>query len=118
MNVISRVEFVMMDIKLADPAMHREYCGVDNRIILENFGRLRASGKEYVIRVPLIPDITDTHENLSAIAALVGDSPVELLPYNTFAGAKYEGVGRVYTLENKPNNPVDLSLFRNAKLKA
>jgi len=118
MNVISRVEFVMMDIKLADPAMHREFCGVDNGIILENFERLRASGKEYVIRVPLIPDITDTHENLSAIAALVGDSPVELLPYNTFAGAKYEGVGRVYTLENKPNNPVDLSLFRNAKLKA
>ena len=118
MNVISRVEFVMMDIKLADPAMHREFCGVDNRIILENFERLRASGKDYVIRVPLIPDITDTYENLSAIAALVGDSPVELLPYNNFAGAKYEGVGRTYTLPDKKNNEVDVTLFKNAKLKA
>ena len=62
------------------------------------------------------PDITDTRENLSAIADIVGYSPVELLGYNSFAGAKYEGVGRVYTLENKKNREVDLTLFRNAKL--
>lgn len=116
--VISRCDYVMMDIKLADPAMHRKYCGVDNAPILANFERLRRSGKPYTIRVPLIPDITDTRENLAAIAEIVGDSAVELLPYNTFAGAKYEGVGRVYTLDSKPNNPVDVTLFRNAKLRA
>ena len=116
--VISRCDYVMMDLKLADPVLHREYCGVDNAPILANFERLRASGKPYTVRVPLIPDITDTPENLAAIAKIAGDSEVELLPYNTFAGAKYEGVGRVYMLETKPNNPVDLSLFRNAKLKA
>jgi len=116
--VISRCDYVMMDIKLADDAMHREYCGVSNGLILENFARLKASGKAFTIRVPLIPDITDTPENLSAISAIVGDSPVELLPYNSFAGAKYEGVGRVYTLPDKKNNPVDAGIFKNAKLKA
>lgn len=118
-SVIERADFVMMDIKLADPMLHKEYCGVDNGIILANFERLKNSGKDHVVRIPLIPDITDTKENLSAISSIVGDSPVELLPYNPFAGAKYEGVGRTYTLGNKSENvPVDLSLFKNAVLRA
>ena len=116
MSVIDNADFVMMDIKLADPERHKKWCGVDNSPILANFERLKASGKPHLIRVPLIPDITDTRENLAAIAEIVGDSPVELLGYNSFAGAKYEGVGRVYTLENKKNREVDLTLFRNAKL--
>lgn len=117
-RIVNRVELVMMDIKLVDAAAHKKYCGVDNAPILENFARLRDSGKPYIIRVPLIPDITDTEENLAAIAALVGDSEVELLPYNPFAGAKYESVGRVFTLEKKDNRSVDVSLFKNAKIKA
>lgn len=116
MTVIENADYIMMDIKLADPELHKIYCGADNSPILANFKRLRESGKPYLIRVPLIPDITDTRENLASISKIVGDSPVELLGYNSFAGAKYEGVGRVYTLPDKKNNEVDLSLFKNAKL--
>ncbi|MCI8387014.1 MAG: glycyl-radical enzyme activating protein [Clostridiales bacterium] len=116
MSVINNADFVMMDIKIADPEHHKQYCGVDNAPILENFKRLRDSGKPHLIRIPLIPDITDTYENLSAISKIVGDSPVEMLGYNSFAGAKYEGVGRVYTLPNKPNREIDVSIFKNAKL--
>ena len=115
-KLLDNLDFVMMDIKLADPELHKKWCGVDNKPILENFRRLKESGKPHLIRVPLIPDITDTRENLAAIAEIVGDSEVELLGYNSFAGAKYEGVGRVYTLPDKKNNEVDLSLFRHAKL--
>jgi pyruvate formate lyase activating enzyme len=114
--VIENADYIMMDIKLADPELHKVYCGADNAPIIANFKRLQASGKDYLIRVPLIPDITDTSENLAAISELVGDSPVELLGYNNFAGAKYKGVGREYTLPDKKNNPVDLSIFKNAKL--
>lgn len=114
--LLERLDYIMMDIKLADPEQHKKWCGVDNKPILENFELLRASGKPYLIRVPLIPDITDTDENLKAISEIVGDSNVELLGYNSFAGAKYEGVGRVYTLENKDNNKIDPSIFKNAKL--
>ena len=69
-----------------------------------------------MIRVPLIPDITDTEDNLRKISAIAGDSPVELLSYNNLAPAKYSMVGMEYTLKNKSNNPVDLSIFENAKL--
>ena len=46
----------------------------------------------------LVPGITDTDENLRGLSRLAGSSPVELLEYNPLAGAKYEGVGRKYSL--------------------
>jgi pyruvate formate lyase activating enzyme len=52
-----------------------------------------------VVRIPLIPTVTDTEENLSAVAALMqkhGAKNVELLPYNPMAGGKYAMVGRRY----------------------
>ena len=39
------MDFIIMDIKLADPALHREYTGVDNGVILENFRWLTSCGK-------------------------------------------------------------------------
>ena len=118
-RVIAEVDFVMMDLKLIDPALHRRYCGVDNAPILRNFERLRQSGKPYLVRVPLIPNITDTDENLREIAALVGDSPVELLPYNRMAGAKYPSVGKTFTdlILQDVNREIDLGIFQNATLR-
>ncbi|MBQ9098419.1 MAG: glycyl-radical enzyme activating protein [Clostridia bacterium] len=119
LKMMEMVDLVMLDIKLADPGAHRRYTGVDNTPILENLRRLKASGKPHLIRVPLIPDITDTPENLSAIAALVGDSPVELLPYNRMAGAKYPSVGKQFThlISKQENNPIDTAMFQNATLR-
>ena len=118
-EVLAEVDYVMLDIKLADADAHRRYTGVDNAPILRNFEILRQSGKPYLIRVPLIPDITDTPENLAKIATIVGDSPVELLPYNRMAGAKYPSVGRTFTdlIKKDTNKWIDLSVFQNAKLR-
>lgn len=118
---VSLLDFVMMDLKLADREMHKKYTGVYNDIILENFRWLKQSGKKYVVRVPLIPEITDTDDNLKAISAMVGDSPVELLKYNVLAGAKYPMLGMKYPLAEHPpaeteNKEIDLHLFENAKL--
>jgi len=118
-RIIGLVDYVMMDLKLIDPELHRRYCGADNAPILKNFEILRESGKPYLIRVPLIPDITDTPENLAKIATVVGDSPVELLPYNRMAGAKYPSVGKTFTdlIKKERSREVDLSVFKNATLR-
>ena len=50
--------------------------------------------------MPLIPGVTDTESNLSAIAALLREhqiSYVELLPYNKMAGGKYKMLMREYS---------------------
>ena len=96
--MLERMDYILMDVKLADGAAHKRYTGVDNAPILENLRRLQVSGKPHCIRTPLIPGITDTPENLSAVRRLVGDSPWEQLPYNTLAGAKYPMLGLRYGL--------------------
>lgn len=96
--IIRKMDFVIMDLKLADPTQHRLYTGVDNTCIVENFHILQSSGKPFVIRTPLIPGITDTEENLSAIKGIIGDSEWEQLPYNAMAGAKYAMLNMPYSL--------------------
>ncbi len=114
-RVIDKFDYVMQDIKLADPTLHKKYTGVDNAPILHNITYLKQSGKEFLFRVPLIPGITDTEENLKGIAAIVGDSPVELLQYNEMAGAKYPMLGMTYTLTDATNRAADFThFFRNA----
>jgi pyruvate formate lyase activating enzyme len=64
--------------------------------ILRNLHLLSDMGVPFIIRVPLVPGVTDTNENLAAIAETVRDLPglvrVDLLPYNKLAGAKYRAV--------------------------
>lgn len=98
-TVIDNLDFIIMDIKLADSDLHKKYTGVGNEQILENFEILKGCGKPYIIRTPLIPNITDTKENLDAIKQIIGDSHWEKLPYNTMAGAKYKMVGIEFKLK-------------------
>ena len=97
-RVVERVDYIMYDLKLANEREHIRYTGVSNRLILENLEILRASGKPFVIRTPLIPAITDTDSNLSALAKIIGDDPWEKLPYNPLAPVKYAWLGRKYEL--------------------
>ncbi len=100
-KVIEKLNFIIMDIKLADSKLHEKYTGVGNGQILSNFEILKSSGKPYIIRTPLIPNITDTDENLSAIEKIIGQGVWEKIPYNTMTGAKYRNLGLEYSLENK-----------------
>lgn len=100
-QVIDCFDYVMQDIKLVDRETHKKYTGVSNEWILENIAYLKQSGKPYIFRVPMIPGITDTEENLQAIAALTEGCPVEYLKYNTLAGAKYEMLGMQYPLQER-----------------
>ena len=102
-RVAERSDLVFFDLKLIDSAAHRRYTGVDNAPILRNLRVMSALSVPFVIRVPLIPGVTDTDANLAAIADTVRGLPglarVDLLPYNKAAGAKYESVG----MEFKPD---------------
>lgn len=80
---------IYFDIKLMDATAHERYCGVPNPIILSNFktlyGRMADGGIPVTPRTPLIPGITDTAENISAIAGFLQNCGVHrarLLPYH------------------------------------
>lgn len=100
-KMVSEVDLVLMDIKHTDTKVHKRYTGVDNFQILENLAFLCQSDTDFYIRVPLIPGVNDTKENLNKTAQLVQDAKhlkrIELMPYHQTAGAKYEMVGRSFT---------------------
>ncbi len=98
-EVVRRCDYVMFDLKLADDALHRKYTGVSNVPILKNLEILRKSGKEFLLRTPLIPGITDTAENLAAIERIAGGDTWEKLPYNPLAPVQYERMGEPYPLD-------------------
>ena len=62
---------------------------------------MKESGKDFVIRVPLIPGVNDSADNMKALCNLLADAPmlqrVELLRYNKVAGAKYGMVNMRYS---------------------
>jgi pyruvate formate lyase activating enzyme len=117
LRVLAETDYVLFDLKLADREKHREFTGVDNDRILKNYRILLETGTPHVVRIPLIPGITDTGENLAALAKIAQSSTVELMRYNDLAGAKYQMLGMEFAYK-KPepvSAPVDLSLFNQAR---
>lgn len=99
-KILKKCDYMLFDIKLADQAKHKRYTGVSNDLILKNFLTLVNSKKDFVIRTPLIPTVTDTEDNIRAIAKLLSDNEIgyiELMPYNTMAGSKYLLNGKKYS---------------------
>ncbi len=94
------------DLKLMDSALHQKVTGIDNETILKNLLQLKESGVDFVVRTPLIPSITDSDENVGAIARwLYTNAPpkyYELLNYNPLAKAKHEYAQMPYTIDEKP----------------
>ncbi len=97
-KILPYVDLIYYDIKIADPEAHKRFLGKTNRVIIDNLYSLLQE-RDVVVhpRIPLIPGITATMENLSAIVDLVCDAGAEdisLLPYNPMGLAMAENLGR------------------------
>jgi len=123
-KVVRRSDLVHFDLKLMDPAAHRKYTGQDNTLILANLHALPESGTPFVVRVPLVPGVTDSTANLAAvaraIAAMEGLLRVELLPYNKAAGGKYRACGMGFRPDYNEDKDVnaDIRVFADAGVTA
>ena len=110
--LLERCQLVFYDLKLIDPQLHRRYTGCDNDLILHNLRVLSSSNVPFVIRVPLVPGVTDTESNLRAIAHTAGGLPgllrVDLLAYNRAAGAKYPAAGMQFHPDYDEDQPVQI----------
>ena len=66
---------------------------------MENIKFLAENHNNVLVRTPLIPEVTDTEENLFGILAFLADVGIrewELLRYNPLAGNKYSAIGKEY----------------------
>jgi pyruvate formate lyase activating enzyme len=112
-EVLPATDLIMMDLKHMDPEKHRAATGVTNEQILANARRLMLIGKPILFRVPVVPTVNDTPEEIGAIASFVRcltdlaleksvqgpetPSPTfELLAFHRLATDKYQSLGWDY----------------------
>lgn len=122
-RLVDRSDLLFFDLKLIDGVAHRHYTGCDNAVILDNLQLLDDIGVPYVVRVPLVPGVTDTDQNLGGIVqvlrGLSGLLRVELLPYNKAAGSKYQYAGMEFMPDYDESRELNLNtaLFEQAGIK-
>lgn len=97
-------DLIFFDLKCMDPAIHKQYTGVENGPILDN---LLALSREFPklplrVRTPLIPGINDSRVQLLDTVAFLRQlsslADYELLPYHNWGEGKYHQLGREYPL--------------------
>jgi pyruvate formate lyase activating enzyme len=101
-KVLEDTDLFLYDIKGYDEETHCQSTGVGNGRILDNLVRLSATGKEVWVRIPVIPGVNDSLEEIERIAdflvPLTGVRWVELLPFHTLGAEKYPSLGRNYPM--------------------
>lgn len=110
-EVVERMDLVFQDLKHPDSVEHKRWTGVDPAPIHANLAWLKASGRPFVARIPLIPGVNDSEEAKEGFARLLegksGLLRVELLPYHLTAAAKYPFTGRTYDPGFDPTAPLN-----------
>ncbi len=94
----------LCDIKHLDSAKHRQFTGVDNRLILDNIRWLSQNARHVIIRMPIIGGFNDQPETIEALGRFVQNlktvKQIDLLPYNSGGLAKAERLGKTGKIFN------------------
>ncbi|MDL2307185.1 glycyl-radical enzyme activating protein, partial [Desulfovibrio sp. OttesenSCG-928-C06] len=98
LNAAGLLDYLLMDVKSMDDALHREFTGVSNVGILSNISRVRAVYPELPIhiRTPVIPGFNDNENDIRKIAefaASIGAVRYEPLAYHYMGRQKYKFIG-------------------------
>lgn len=105
-SIIPYTDLFLYDIKAFEDSVHRKYTGVSNEIILENLKKLFKAGANVWIRIPVIPGVNDTVEEMRKIRNFLAPYKVlktELLPYHSMGENKYKALGMGMTSFNVPS---------------
>lgn len=113
------LDMIFYDLKIIEDDKHREFTNGSNKIILENLIRLKKITDTYrtevVIRIPIIPGITNQTANIIEICNFVSDtgfSDIEFLPYHKLGSGKYNSIGRKYKYPSlEPPSSKDLEKY-------
>ncbi len=66
-SIIDHVDLFLYDIKFIDDNLHQKFTGVSNMTILNNLITLVKMNKSVRLRLPVIPEMTDSIKNINEI---------------------------------------------------
>lgn len=103
-KIIAETDLFLFDIKHIDCDQHKILTGVSNKSLIANLSWLRMNSAQVILRLPVIPGINSTEENMLAIAELTQHlkiNEIHLLPFHQLGRDKYRHLGRTYQLVEK-----------------
>lgn len=103
--ILPYVDTFLYDVKVMDPEIHKQYMGVDNKLILENLNRLSADGARIYIRIPTVKEVNGNAENMKETIAFLKEHDIHppqinLLPYHDTGSGKYRKLDMEYMGKN------------------
>lgn len=96
-KILPYTDLFLYDVKCFSKELHKDGTGVANTLILDNLEKLSKTGKEIIVRVPVIPELNGNEKEMQSIAKFVkriGLSKVELLPYHAMGEYKWGAIGK------------------------
>jgi pyruvate formate lyase activating enzyme len=94
-SVLPYIDLFLYDLKHMNSEQHRIATGMPNEIILQNARQIAMDGGRLQIRIPVIPDFSDSEENMRAAGLFclsLGNAltVVQLLPYHNLGVVKHQ----------------------------
>ena len=97
-RILPFTDMFLYDFKCFDSEKHKRYTGAGNELILENLKKLLATDISVWIRIPIIPTVNDSGEEMRSIEEFLiscgHPEKVELLPYHAMGEHKYTALGK------------------------
>ncbi len=110
-SIIPFTDLFLYDLKHPDNESHVKYTGVSNDLIINNLKVIMNSGKDVIIRIPIVPGINDDPESLEKFKNIIIENKtdklkkISLLPYHKTGASKYRRFNIPYRMEgvNQPS---------------
>jgi len=106
-RIMPCTDLFLYDVKCYDSEKHKRYTGAGNELILSNLKKLLELGKAVWIRIPIIPTVNDTEEEILKIKAFLDSfgtpEKIELLPYHAMGEHKYAAIGKQVQMFSVPS---------------
>ena len=95
-------DLFLYDLKIIDSERHKKYAGVPTETIIENLKWLDQKNKNVILRFPVIPNITNTKENIKEIKAFISTleniRKIDILPFHNISKGKYDRFNKAYKM--------------------
>ena len=105
-SIIPFTDLFLFDIKHLDEEKHVESTGVSNIGILDNYRLLLESGKDIMVRIPVIPGFNDDPDHLERLRHFLKTTKngslkkINLLPFHKIGSSKYKKFNIPYRMWN------------------
>ena len=106
-RILPDTDLFLYDVKCMDNAQHEAYTGVGNERILDNLQLLLQRDTRIWVRVPVIPGVNDSTDNMRQLKAFFDayghPEKIELLPYHALGEHKYTALDQEVRMFNVPD---------------